>query len=91
MAFTETAGDFIDSDDFAISATLQGSAVTVIIDAGAVGEEYALQPIALGSYADLGAAVAGNTLIAGGVTYTVAEPPENDSSQVTTTLVLKRA
>tara|TARA_R110000803_G_scaffold69884_3_gene132498 strand:- start:1620 stop:1892 length:273 start_codon:yes stop_codon:yes gene_type:complete len=90
MSFTENATDFIVTDDFADSATLEGVAVSVILDNSFVGMADSPQPVAVGSYAALGAASRGETLIVDSVSYTVSEI-HNDFAKVVTTLVLKIA
>lgn len=91
MAFTESASEFIDTDDFGVAATLEGTAVTVVPDSSTFFEKgiETATPIVVGAQSDLGSASKGDTLIHSGITYTVAEPPMNDG--LLTTLILRNA
>ena len=87
----EDGAEFI--DDFAVSAVLKGNAVSVIIDKSTFFDQgiEKLQPAAVGTYADLGAAVEGNVLIVNSRRYEVMGAPLNDGANTLTTLILRYA
>lgn len=89
---------FFNVAEFAVSATLNGVAVSAIVDTSTVAEDpfgggavLTQSPSALLKSSDAAAAAAGQGFVAGGITYTVrqvvAEPPDG----VLTRLVLARA
>ena len=85
--FTEDLTAFFDTDDFAIAATLQGSAtaVNVIFDAAhleALGVSSA-NPVALCKAADVSDADIGKTLTIDAVVYTIRDrQPWDDGATV---------
>jgi hypothetical protein len=74
MAFVEDLSPFFSTDDFAVSATLNGVAVTGIFDAGyleAFGEVEGRQPAFTLPTASASAAAHGQSLVIGVTTYKV--------------------
>lgn len=75
MAFTEDLSVFLDDDDFAVTATLNGTASgNVIVDLDylrAVGMVASADPVAFASAADYGTSCLDGTLIAAGGTYVI--------------------
>lgn len=91
MALAETLGTFL--ADFGQAGTLAGSAVTVMLDTDTVDADGVLtqQPSVLMTSAQAASAAAGQTLVTGGVTYTVRQVLREPPDGAFTRLILVRA
>jgi hypothetical protein len=87
MAFTEDLSAFFDDDEFAVTATLNGTASgNVIVDKEylrAVGMVASSNPVALAIASEYPAAALNGTLAAGGASYVIRDrEPQDDGAIV---------
>lgn len=89
----ENAADFIEGDDFAVDALLDGEPVEVILDSATreINGQLVHRPIVVGSFDELSGAFEGSELLIDDAEYTVAESPHHDGQRVLTTLYLRDA
>jgi len=87
MAFSEDLSVFFDDDDFALTATLNGTVSgNVIVDRDylrAVGMVASSNPMAMAQASEYGTACLDGTLVAGGTSYAIRDrQPQDDGSVV---------